>query len=156
MQSNPSLSPNADGQNSNSNQAAGRTATTGFANPNHNSTSSQTPSSAAGSSNQPPNFSGDNNNGMSRNYGGGNENLDFTNRVASPSSRAQGFVIAPADDPDAVMSSFDKQIVKVLHGVIEWVFPFLLLLLLFYLIYKLRQIFRRNEERRRRENDFSE
>jgi len=146
--------PNSGGQNPTANGTSTAQSPNNYAMQNYRAAPSQTPSPSASKSNRPPTGVG-NNNGMNGNYGAGNENLIYTNSRSSLNSNSNSNRNISADDPNAAMSPTDQQIVKVLHGVIEWTFPFLLLFLLLYLIYKAKQIFSRDKNRRRaNQNDF--
>lgn len=107
-----------------------------------------------GNASQPAHNSFNNNNGLGKIYNAGAENLFYTNRFGKVMPLTASNEVSVTNTSDDDLSPADQQIVKVLHGVVKWTFPFLLLLLLLFLIYKLRQIFQRGSKRHRNPNEF--
>lgn len=98
----------------------------------------------------PPNASG-NSSGLNRNSSAsGSENERLVKQIAPVQTNAQNHPALASDDSQPAMSSVDQKIAKTLRGTFEWGYFLLLLLLLLYLAYKLWQILRRDEQRRRR------
>jgi prepilin-type N-terminal cleavage/methylation domain-containing protein len=114
-----------------------------------NPASSQPLGQNANKPNQIPRNSFGNNNGLNKSFSqSGSGNSPFAKQTTSPAPVIQSNDAAASDDFDPAMSPFDKHLVKVLHGVIEWSFFLLLLLVLLYLSYRLWQLLRQDEERR--------
>src|SRR5271170_4324761 len=122
--------------------------------PNFSSTSSSASTRSGGQPGQSPENSFGNNNGLTRQFSsrGGSENLQFTNQRTFPTPTVQGNATNAADDSDPAMSPFDRKVARVLRGSFEWGYFLLLLLLLAYLAYKLWQILRPDQNRRRKNN----
>jgi prepilin-type N-terminal cleavage/methylation domain-containing protein/prepilin-type processing-associated H-X9-DG protein len=148
----------------NGNSANGSNPSPSGAPPNSNNSSSPgilSSSTQGNGGNSMPNSTGGkptsingsaNNSGMNRNFGANrSQNLQFEKQTNLPAQMAHSnAAVIASDDSEPPMSPLDREIVKVLRGTFEWGYFLLLLLLLLYLAYKLRQILRRDKNRRRR------